>query len=111
MKTKKAPAPKTAPKAAPAKTEDRPVSKLQLDCLRLLAKKGEMTRPELSKALDDSFIGSSVMGHLEAKDVEPNSLRGRGFVTVNVYPAKDGGNGPAHYKLTAAGKAYLSKAK
>ncbi len=101
MKTKKAPAKTTEPK---------PVSKLQLECLKLLAKKGEMTRPELSESLDGAFVGSSVMGHLEAKDVEPNSLRGRGLVSV--YPAKDGeGTGPAHYKLTAAGKAYLAKAK
>lgn len=84
------------------------VSKLQLECMKLLAKKGEMTRPELSAALDNAFIGSSTMGHLEKGDVEPASLRGRGLVTVNVYPSEGGeGEGQAHYQLTAAGKKAL----
>lgn len=119
--TKKAAPKKTAKKAAvkkaPGERKERGPSKTQLQILKLLNKKGEMTRTQLSEALDNAFVGSDMMGHLDKNQVKPNSLLGRKLVTVASYPAKDengkatGAEGPAHYEITAAGKKLVEAAK
>lgn len=105
-----APAKKAAPKTKEAKSEKeekentRGPSKLQLQILGLLNKKGEMTRSQVSEALNGVFIGGRIMGHVDNGKLRPTSLVGRGLATINTYPTKNEGDGPAHYKITAAGK-------
>jgi hypothetical protein len=122
---KKAPAKKKAPKKAAAKKAPakkkaakkeagpRGPSKTQLECLKLLAKAAPngLTRSQLSEKLNDAFIGGNVMGHVDPKLRTPTSLVGRGLATVQVVAGENDTEGPAEYKINAAGKKALEDSK
>ena len=107
--TKKAAA-KKAPKEKGERKERGP-SKLQISALKLLSKKEELTRAQISEALEGAFIGGNVMGHVDPAKLVPNSLLGRKLVSVKVYPGNNDSDGPAHYAITAAGRKLLESLK
>lgn len=100
---------KAAPKAAKEAGERGP-SKTQTEVLKVLAnsKSGELTRSQLSEALDNAWVGSDMMGHLDSAQAKATSLTARGLVKASTYPNKEtGAEGPVHYALTAAGKKFV----
>ncbi len=111
---KKAPAKKAATKkAAKAPAGPRGPSKTQVEVLKLLAKAAPngMTRSQLSEKLNGAFIGGNVMGHVDPKLRIATSLVGRGLATVAVVAGENDADGPAEYKINAAGKKALEDAK
>lgn len=93
---KPTPEPKPEPKPEPAGG----MGKVQVAALQALAKSGKpMSRAALSEALDGTFIGGRIMGHVNPDKLRATSLVGRGLVTIATPE-----DGPATYSLTAAGK-------
>lgn len=110
---KKAPVKKKAAAKKKAPAGERGPSKTQVEVLKLLNKAAPngLTRSDLSKRLEGAFIGGNVMGHVDPKLRTPTSLVGRGLATVAVVPTENDTEGPAEYKINAAGKKALEDAK
>ena len=89
-----------------------PTSTTHANALLELAKKGELTRNQISEALGVQIAGCGLLGHLDKDKVEPQSLVGRGLAVVKTYADKETGvEGPAHYSLTKAGEKLAAEAK
>ena len=108
---------KKAPKAKKEPKGPRGPSKTQINVLKALNKKGELSRVELADQLE-TFIGGDIMGHADPKKIKPNSLVGRGLVRMKGGEPRKLADGSfsetegAHvYEITAAGKKALEATK
>lgn len=103
---KKAAAP--APKPAAVEKPNR-LGKSQAKILEALSQKGSdkgLTRTEISLKTGLTSGWCGLLGHLSPEKTEPQSLAGRGFLTIE----QDETRGHIH-KITDAGKAALAESK
>ena len=100
---------KTEAKAAPVKKVADPnrLGKPQVLILQTLAKKDGLTRTEISTKTGINSGFTSLLGHLDPAQREPQSLAARGFIKIEQHD-RDGKN-VILFSITASGRKALEK--